>query len=129
MFASARFNHLGTRPRGDRRPVAAAVNVDRGDEVLVEMVDELDHPALAAAGNSHRIEHRQMLHEFAQSDSARVGTDRYTEAGREEQDRNVLVDAGHTGRIDLQDLQCPRLEELLEHDPIGHVLTGRDPHR
>src|ERR1700712_1440272 len=55
-------SHLGACPWGRRRAVAAVPHIDRGDEVLVQVVDELDHPAVEAAGHGDEVEHRKVLH-------------------------------------------------------------------
>ena len=122
-------SYLGPRAGGRGRQIAAAANLDRSDEVLVQMVDELDDAAVHGSGDRHEVEHRQVLHGLAQADAARVRAHGHAELVGEQEDRHVLVDAGDAGRVDLQDLQRLRLEELLEHDAVGHVLAGRDRHR
>src|SRR6202042_1526343 len=47
----------------------------------------------------------------------------------QQQDGEVLVDPADPGRVNLQDVQCTGLDQLLEHDPVLHVLAGGDLHR
>src|ERR671911_1428563 len=62
--------HLGARAGFRRRPVTAADDLDRCDEVLVQVVHELDHPAVEPAGPGDVVEHRQVLHRLAEPDPA-----------------------------------------------------------
>ena len=70
-----------------------------------------------------------MLHDLAQAHAARVRADGDALVGGQQQDRDVLVDAGHAARVDLEDAQRLRVEELLEHDAALAVLAGRDRDR
>ena len=97
--------------------------------MLVQVVDVLDDPALGGPAHGDVVEHRQVLHGLAQADPARVRAHPHAEPGREQQDRQVLVDARDPGGVDLQHLQGVGLEELLEHDAVGAVLAGRDRDR
>jgi hypothetical protein len=114
---------------GEGRAVPAGDDLHRLDEVLVEVVDELDHASILAAGDGDEVEHREVLHGFAEADAAGVRAHGYAELRRQQEDRDVLVDPGHAGRVDLEDLEGVRLQELLEHDAVGHVLAGRDRDR
>ena len=78
--------------------VAPAADHDRVDEVLVQVVDVLDHAAVGGAGDGEVVEHREVLDELAQPDAARVRADRQPELGREQEDRDVLVDPRDPGR-------------------------------
>lgn len=95
-------------------------------EVLVEVVDVLDDAVLAAAGHRDVVEHRQVLHQLAQSDATGVGADRDAVLGREQQDGEVLVHPGDPCGVDLDEVDRAGLEQLLEHDPVGDVLAGGD---
>ena len=44
---------------------------DRVDEVLVQVIDVLDHPPLGAAADSDIVEHGQVADELAQPDATR----------------------------------------------------------
>ena len=94
--------------------------------MLVEMVDVFDHAVLRAAGDRDIVEHRQVLHQLAQSDAARVRAHRHAELGGEQQDRQVLVDARHARGVDLHEVDRAGLEQLLEHDAVGDVFAGGD---
>lgn len=116
--------HLGAEARQARREVPAALDDDRVDEVLVQVVDVLDHAAVQRTADADVVEHGQVLHQLAQADAAGVRADRDAELGREQQDRQVLVDAADPGRVDLQERDGPGLQELLEDDPVLHVFAG-----
>lgn len=98
----------------------------RVEEVVVQMIDVFDDPVVGGAGERHEVEHRQVLDQFAQADPAGVRADGHAELGREKQDGEVLVDAGDTGGVDLQDVDGAGLEELLEDDTVLDVLAGGD---
>lgn len=122
----------GLRPhgRGEARRggcrVVTLPDDHRVEEVVVQMVDVFDDPVVGGAGERHEVEHRQVLDEFAQADPARVRADRHAELGREEQDGEVLVDAGDAGGVDLQDVDGAGLEELFEDDTVLDVFAGGD---
>src|ERR1700760_2839541 len=46
-----------------------------------------------------------------------------------EQNRQILVDAATTSRINLNEVYRSRLEQLLEYHPVLSVLTRGDGHR
>src|SRR5215207_687054 len=96
----------------------------RVNEVLVQMVDVLQDPVLGRAGDRHEVEHGQVLHHLAESDTACVWTDRHPELGGQQQDRDVFVDATDTCRIDLNNVNGVCLQQLLEDDPIGDVFPS-----
>src|SRR4051794_4893109 len=58
------------------RDVAAGADDDRVDEVLVEVVDVLDHPAVELAADGDVVEDGEVLDELAQADSTGVRADR-----------------------------------------------------
>src|SRR5215207_8698853 len=86
----------------------------RVNEVLVQMVDVLQDPVLGRAGDRHEVEHGQVLHHLAESDTACVWTDRHPELGGQQQDRDVFVDATDTCRIDLNNVNGVCLQQLLK---------------
>ncbi len=92
----------------------------------MQVVDELDDPVLRRAGDGDQVEHRQVLHQFAQADTARVRADGDAELRGQQQDRDVLVDAADAGGVDLQDVERPRLQQLLEDDAVLDVLPRGD---
>src|SRR5262245_2178320 len=87
--------HLGPRAGGRGRQIAAIADHDRSDEVLVQMIDELDDAAVRGPRDGNEVEHRQVLDGLAQPDAAGVGADGHAELRGEQEDREVLVDAGH----------------------------------
>ena len=78
------------------------------------------------ARHRHVVEHRQVLDHLAQPDAARVRADRHAELGREQQDRDVLVDPGHPGGVDLDVRDRAELEQLFE-DRRGSARARRSP--
>ena len=95
-------------PRLRRHHVARVTDHHRVDEMLVEVVDILDHPALERAGNADVVDDREVLHELAQPDAAGVGADRHAELRRHQQDRQHLVHAAEPACVDLADTRSPR---------------------
>ena len=65
-----------------------------------------------------------MLDELAEPDPAGVRADRHAELRREQEDGDHLVDAAQAAAVDLAEADRLRLEELLEHDAVVHVLAG-----
>lgn len=99
-------------------------------EVLVEVVDVLDDAVLAAAGHRDVVEHRQVLHQLAQSDATGVGADRDAVLGREQQDGEVLVHPGDACGVDLDEVDrveawssCLNTTLLATCSPVA-TLTG-----
>src|SRR5262245_29204912 len=109
-----------------RRYVAPALNDDWILEVLVQVIDVFDHAPFHRASYRDVVEHREMLHVFAQADAARVRTDGNPELRRHEDDREVLVDAAETAAVDLTEVDGLRLKQLFEDDAVRAVLAGRD---
>ena len=64
----------------------------------------LDHSVIEGSGDRDEVEHRQMLHQLAQTHPARMRAYRDAELCCQQQDRDVLVDPAHAGGIDLQDV-------------------------
>src|SRR5207244_8532342 len=91
--------HLCRVARSLRREITAVPDPHRIDEVLVQMVDVLDHPTGQVAADRDVIEDRQVLDELAQAHAARVRADGDTEAGRQQQHRQHFVDAAQAGRV------------------------------
>ena len=74
--------HLGAVAGRRRHDVAGVADDDRVEEVLVEVVDVLDHPTLERAADADVVEDREVLDELAQADAAGVRADRDAELGR-----------------------------------------------
>ena len=110
--------HLGRRP-GCRGGGVPPVQDHRGiGEVLVELVAPLDHAIGLGRGDGDEVPHREVLHRLAQPDPAGVRTHRHAELGREQDVRDVLVDARDPAGIDLHDIDRIGLEQLLEDDAL-----------
>ena len=71
--------------------------------------------------DAHEIQHRQVLHVFAQADAAGVRADRHAELRRQQQNRQHFVDAADPATVDLTDSNRVRLQKLLEHHPVGDI--------
>ena len=97
-----------------RRHVSRASHFHWMNEVLVQMIDELDHPPLECSRYRDVIEHRQVLDELAQSHAAGVWADRNAELGRHQDDGKVLVDTTQPTAIDLAEADRVGLKELFE---------------
>ena len=67
-----------------------------------------------------------MLHVFAQAHAPGVRTDRFTELRGHEHDGKIFVQASHSCCVNLNDVDCIRLEELLEDNPVLTALAGRN---
>ena len=80
----------------------AVADVDGGDEVLVEVVDELDDAVFERGGDGEEVEGREMLHILAQANAAGVRADGNIELGGEQEDGKILVDAGDAATIELK---------------------------
>ena len=120
---------LGAVARPRRHLVARVANDDRIDEVLVQMVDVLDHPAVERARHAHVVDDREVLHELAQADAAGMRADRHAELGGHEQHGEHLVHAAQPARVDLAHRDRLCLQQLLEHHPVVDVLAGCDADR
>ena len=106
-----------------------AVNWYGFDEVLVQMIDVLDHPAVHRSTHREVVEDRQVLDHLAQPDATRVRADGHAELGRQQQDRHVVVDAADARGVELEDVDRLGLEQLLEQHRVLAVLPGGHPDR
>lgn len=97
--------------------------------MLVQMVDVFDGPSGHRAADREIVEHRQVLHGFAQSDSAGVRAYRYVMVSGEQQDRDVLGDSAHPAGVELKHIDRLRPQQLLEHHSVVDVLASGDPDR
>src|SRR5207247_9034397 len=68
---------LAAEPWPLGREVASLADDDGIDEVLVQMIDELGDAVVHPSGHGDVVEHRQVLHELAPSDSAGMRADRH----------------------------------------------------
>ena len=107
----------------------ATADADGGEEVLVEVVDELDDAVIHGGGDAEEIEDGEMLDVLAEADAAGVRADGDVELCGEEDDGEILIDAGYTAGVELEDVDGLGLEELLEHDAVVAVLAGGDADR
>ena len=104
-------------------------DVHRVDEMLVQVVDVLAHAVVERGAHGDVIEDRQVLHVLAQPHAAGVRADRHAELGGHQQHGDHLVDAAQAAAVDLAEVDRTRLEQLLEHDAVLHVLAGRNANR
>src|SRR6185437_10711784 len=114
----------GEAGRG-RRQVAAADDAHRVGEVLVQVIDVLQHPVVRRGADRDVVEHRQVLDHLAQPDAAGVRADGHPVLRGEQQDRDVLVDARDPAGVDVQHVGRARLEQLLEDHPVRDAIAAR----
>src|SRR5882762_6600729 len=86
------------------RHVPPAANHDRIFEMLVQVIDVLDHAAVHRARDRDVVEHRQVLHVLAQPDAAGMRADRHAESRGEQDDRQVFVDPAEAATVDLAEV-------------------------
>ena len=122
--------HLGAAARSDGRHVAAVPDHRRDAEVLVQVVDELDHPTRQWCRRQRRsrtstgaapASHRPTPPACGQTRTPNL-------AASSRIAMFSLTPATRVASI-CRTSQRAGLQELLEHDPVGHVLAGRDRHR
>ena len=82
--------------------------------MLVKMIDELGHPPLHGSRYRNEVEHREVLHHFAQAHAPRVGAYRHAELGGHENHGEILVHPAEPAAVDLAEADGARLQELLE---------------
>ncbi|SPU56781.1 Uncharacterised protein [Brucella melitensis] len=97
--------------------------------MFVQVIDIFDHTAFLGAGDSHIIDHRQVLHIFAQAHTARVRPDRKVILCCHQQHCQHLVQATHAAAIDLHDVDRTFRDKLLEHDAVLAHFAGGNLHR
>ena len=94
-------------------------------EDLVEMTHVLDDSMLPGSRQVDVVKHLEVLYELTESYASRVRTDRDPVLVSHQIDSNDLVDASHSGRINLTDLHGTTGQELLEHDSVlTHLSRG-----
>jgi hypothetical protein len=121
--------HLGPGSRLQGCLVVPGLDPHRRDEVLVEMVDVLDPATVQIAADRDEVEHRQVLDDLAQADTAGVWADPDTVLGRQQEDGDVLVHPADPAGVDLRDVDRVGLEQLLEDDAVLDVLARCDGDR
>ena len=57
--------HPSSEARRPWHDICAALDPDRIDEVLMKMIDILDHPVIPVTGDRHRVEHGKVLNHLA----------------------------------------------------------------
>ena len=97
--------------------------------MFVQVIHVLDPAPIPRPAHRDEVEHRQVLDELTQSDSAGVWADRHTELRGQQQVRDVLVDSADSTSVDLQHVNGLALQELLNQHAVLGVLTRGDEHR
>ena len=64
---------------------------------------------------------------LAQTHTPGMGADRDSELGGHQQNREDLAHASEPDGVDLADVDCFRLEKLLENHPVMCMFARRDP--
>jgi hypothetical protein len=104
--------------------VATAHETNRIQEMLVQVIHELYGAVLHLTRDRDKVCHGQVLNQFAQAEAACMRENPNSELGCHEKDCEVFVDAADARRVDLDQVDRPRLQELLEKNPVLSVLTG-----
>src|SRR3972149_2309359 len=118
--------HRNAVPGTSGSEIASFFDAHRILEVLVKVIDVLDHAILHAAAHRDVVEEREMLHVLAETDAAGMRTDRDSELRRHEKHRDHFVHSSETAGIDLTVADGLRAPELLEHHPVVAVLSRGD---
>src|SRR4029077_2595334 len=121
--------HLGAVAGPRWRQVAGGADSERVDKVLWQVVDVPAHPVLERGANRYVVEDREVLDVLTQTHPTGVRADRNAELSGEDQHCQDLVDSTEAAAVDLTEVDCPRLQELLEHHPVLHVFASRDSYR
>src|SRR5262249_42113956 len=112
--------------RRGRRHITSVVDDDWVDEMLMQMIDVFDNPAFERRAHGDVVEDGEMLHVLAESDAARVRTDRNAEFRRHQEHGKHFVHAAEATAVDLTKTNCLCLEKLLEQHAILTMLTSRN---
>ena len=94
--------------------------------MFMQVIDVLGHPSFPGSRDTEKVDDGKVLGVLAQAYSAGVGTHRFPELGCHDHDGEVLVQASHAGRVDLDDIDRLGLEELLEKDSVLAAFPGGD---
>ena len=94
-------------------------------EMLVEVIEYVDHALLQRAANGNIVKHREMLDMFAEPHTASMRADRYAKFRRQQQDSQHLIDIAHPKGVDLAPADGVRLQQLPEdHTVLHHLVRG-----
>jgi hypothetical protein len=96
--------HASAVSRHRRQNIRAVLNDAGIDKMLVKVIDIFGHAVLQRSGDGDEIKNRKVLDEFAESNTASVGTHGHIELLRHEVDGEDLVDAGQPRRIELAEI-------------------------
>ena len=90
--------------------------------MLLQVRDALEKQSFVSHGDV--IEQDQMLVDLAHV--ADVWHYWQSELPRQQTDSEELRNPGNPGAIHLDEVDCARLHEVLEHDAVGNVLAERN---
>src|ERR687893_3028002 len=121
--------HLGGVAGGLRQNVAAALDLHRVNEVLVEVIHVLEDSVLERGSDGDVVEDGEVLDVLAQSDATCVRADGHAELRSHQEHGDDLVDAAETAGIYLAERDGIGLQELLENDAVLAVLARGDADR
>ena len=93
--------------------------------MLVQVIDELDPLVVLFPRDRHVVDHRQMLHIFAQPDASGMRPHRQAELGCHQLHRQHLVQPAQAATVDLHEVDGPVGDELLEQNPVLAHLARR----
>jgi hypothetical protein len=121
--------HLDRVARRLGHHVRAVAHLRRVQEVLVQVVGVLGGAVGERAADAQVVDDRDVLHVLAQPDAAGVRAHRHATGRGQQQHRQHLVEPAEATRVDLRVVDRLGLQQLLEDQPVGRVLTGGDAHR
>ena len=94
-------------------------------EVFVLVVHIFDDAIIPLSTDRQVIEHGEVTHHLAQADTAGVGgAHAHAELVGEQVFEHDLLRPGDARGVDLHDLEAARLQILLVHDAVLHLLAG-----
>src|SRR5260370_1374648 len=67
-----------------------------------------------------------MLDKLTQTDTTSVWAHGDAKLSGQQQVRDILVDAGYSSRVDLENVDGLGLQKLFEHHPVLHDFSSRD---
>src|ERR1700726_5137400 len=118
--------YLGAIPGFFRQQIVAVCYASGISKMFMQMIYEFNDTVFERRRYPQIVKDRQVLHAFAQADSARVGANRNVEFSGHQQHGKILVHARNPATVNLTDIDCAGLHELLEHNSIVAMLTRCD---
>src|SRR5579863_2108651 len=96
------------------------------NKMFMKMIYKFNDTIFERCRYTQIVKDRKVLHAFAQANSPSMRANRDVEFSGHQKYREVFVDACNPATVDLTDIHCARLHELLEHDSIVAMLPRCD---